>query len=212
MASITTPFVPNMGIWEGPFGRGLTRQGRGGGSSAVRYRLRMGIMKTVGPRAVEFRAASPPAAQKKFQFSRLSARYGSGPLGRVEFLVEAIAVSVHGCKADKGETMNRALVLIFIALLTGCATQSQHPIVWVDVTGNGRPDSVLFQDHSACLMTAQQARAQAEQLFPPPSPTGYCPTCGAINYMTIMMRQNNINQYAQSAFINCMGANGWRRQ
>ena len=107
--------------------------------------------------------------------------------------------------------MKAFLLLIVTATLLGCAIQPERKTVWNDITGNKRPDSVLFQDHSSCSLVFQQARTQAEITNPMPEANA-CRTCGALNAATIMMRQQIIDDYANSAYTNCMGAKGWRRQ
>ncbi|MGB8078553.1 MAG: hypothetical protein WCF09_11825 [Gallionella sp.] len=66
------------------------------------------------------------------------------------------------------------------------------------------------RDDSACQLIYQQAQAQAIQMYPMPQETGYCPSCGALNAMTIVATQQARNNYAQTAYKNCMGAKGWR--
>ena len=107
--------------------------------------------------------------------------------------------------------MNASAAALIALLLVGCKTTPQAQPIMLDITGSKRPESALFQDHSACSMVFQQARTQAEITNPMPE-AGSCRTCGALNAATILMRQQYIDDYANSAYFNCMGARGWRRQ
>ena len=107
--------------------------------------------------------------------------------------------------------MKPFLLAIFTAFLLGCASDPERKTVWNDITGSNRTNLVLFQDHSSCSLVLQQAQAQAELTNPMPSANS-CRTCGALMAATIMLRQQNIDDYANSAYTNCMGAKGWRRQ
>ena len=111
------------------------------------------------------------------------------------------------------------LKVIFVATLvaaitqffSGCATESERQTTWTDVTGNNRSEGLRFQDHSACSLLFQQARTQAELTNPMPE-AGSCRTCATLNVATVLMRQQNIDNYANSAYFNCMGVKGWRKQ
>lgn len=83
---------------------------------------------------------------------------------------------------------------------------------WIDVSGKKRNDSILFQDSAACQMAYQQALTTAWQMYPVPPSSGNCPTCGTLNAKAIILRQQNISNYANSAYTNCMETKGWRKQ
>lgn len=82
---------------------------------------------------------------------------------------------------------------------------------WIDISGNGRDDSGLFQDSAACQSVYQQALATAWQLYPEHR-AGDCPDCGTLNAKAVILRQQNVSNYANTAYTNCMEAKGWRKQ
>ena len=104
-----------------------------------------------------------------------------------------------------------SLIASSLQLFGGCATEPERQTTWTDVTGNNRSEGLRFQDHSACSLLFQQARTQAELTNPMPE-AGSCRTCATLNAATVLMRQQNIDNYANSAYFNCMGVKGWRKQ
>ena len=108
-------------------------------------------------------------------------------------------------------TLRLHIILTISVLFIGCAIAPETKSIWIDITGNKRPDSILFQDHSTCLLVSQHVRNQAELTNPMPDANA-CRTCGAIMAATIIIRQQNIDNSANAAYQNCLGAKGWRRQ
>lgn len=79
---------------------------------------------------------------------------------------------------------------------------------WIDISGKGRDDSALFQDSAACQVNYKQALAAAWQLYPEPLPG----EDGTRNAQAVIIHQQNVRNYADTAYTECMGSKGWRKK
>lgn len=83
---------------------------------------------------------------------------------------------------------------------------------WIDVSGKGRGESMLYRDSAACQENYRQALAEARQMYPEPQPDEACQDCGTRNAKAVISRQQNVKNYADAAYGECMAARGWRRK
>ena len=79
---------------------------------------------------------------------------------------------------------------------------------WLDTSGKGRDDAILYQDSAACQANYRQALAAARRLYPEPLPR----EDGTRNARAVILRQQNVKNHADAAYGECMAGKGWRRK
>ena len=83
---------------------------------------------------------------------------------------------------------------------------------WMDVSGKGRGDSMLYRDSATCQTSYRQALDEARKLYPESQPEEDCPDCGTRNAKAVILRQQNVRNFADAAYGECMAAKGWRKK
>lgn len=96
--------------------------------------------------------------------------------------------------------------------LTDLPEPPQRVKGWFDISGRGRDDTALYQDSAACQADYKQAVVTARKLYPEPVADETCQDCGTRNAKAIILRQQNVRNYADAAYADCMAARGWRKK
>ena len=101
------------------------------------------------------------------------------------------------------------LILISALLLASCAAEETTKTVWNDFTGNKRGDAALKMNEGACQLVYQQSYTQAQNIYTTPNANCTNAQCGALQAATIITNNNNMQNYANNAYYNCMRGFGW---
>ena len=103
----------------------------------------------------------------------------------------------------------KLLIALFVIGLSGCA-ENQVTIRWNDFTGRNRANAELKMNDASCKILYQQAHTQAEQMYN--TAPANCYRCEALTIATVIANNNNIQNYADTAYYNCMRSFGWELQ
>jgi len=103
-------------------------------------------------------------------------------------------------------------ILLFTLVIMGLVSCAENQVTtrWNDFTGRGRTNAELKMNDASCKIMYQQAHTQAEQMYN--TAPANCYKCEALTMATVITNNNNIQNYADIAYYNCMKSFGWELQ